>query len=56
MLEASLDGSKNEAIHDGSDCDNEDHHGNYLVHVVEIASHHQELTKAEADKDHFTGD
>src|SRR5579871_948806 len=47
---------ENDAINDVAKSNDEDHHGDDSAHVVQVAAHHQNLSEAEAEVEHFCGD
>src|SRR6266850_222856 len=50
----SFDDAKNEPV-DGKPNENDDHHHcHHLADVIEVAPHHQKLTQAETDENHFS--
>ncbi len=44
------------AIDDVAKGDDEDHDGDDGAHIVQVAAHHQNLSEAEAEVEHFGGD
>src|ERR1700692_3194388 len=54
-LQPAFDGLENQTIHDVSNCDNQHHDCNHLTHVVEVATHHQQLPETQTNEDHFAG-
>jgi hypothetical protein len=53
FLQAPLHAAEDQAIHGVAENDDENHHCHHLVHIAEIASHHQQLAQTETEKNHF---
>src|ERR1700730_11545276 len=45
--------AEDQAVHHVAEDDNQNHHRHYLAHIAQIATHHQQLTQTEAEKNHF---
>src|SRR6266536_2612507 len=53
LLQTVLQGAENEAVHEVAEDDDQNHDGDHLAHVVEVAAHHQQLAQAQAEEDHL---
>src|SRR5882757_3795898 len=53
LLQLALHGAEDETVDDEAQDDDQDHHGNYLTHIVEVAAHHEQLAESKTEEDHF---
>src|SRR5262249_13724920 len=50
-----LDAAKQQAVSESADAYDQQHHRHNLIDVIQVASGGKELSEAQADKDHFSG-